>query len=909
MPDLAQRSLAGGELGPAVYGRADQVKYQTGLRTLRNAFVRRHGGVSNRTGSQLICEAKDSSVQHRSIPFVFNADQTYVLLFGQTNMRVVKNGVLLTVSPAAWSGVTAYVVGDVVTSGGANYYCILAHTNQIPPNATYWYAMPAGNIYEIPAPYVVADVGAIYYVQSGDVISLDHPGYVPYEVRRTGHTAWTIQPAQLSPTQAEPTGLSGTAGGAGSNVYRYKVTAVSSSTLEESLPGFGAGKVITNITQANPGVVTSAGHGYTNGDEVEINGVVGMTQVNGRTFKIANVAANTFELSGENTSGYTAYSSGGTVARTEATIVSAVPTSTNPNRVAWGATAGAGEYNVYKEKDENGVYGYIGSAAGVNFFDTNIEPNMDVPPPLGAGVFVGASNYPSTVGYFDQRRLHANTINEPEKVFASRSGKFSNYTRGLPLQDDDAVLFTIAGRQVNEVRHLVDIGNLVILTAGGEWVAYGNAEGALTPTTIGLKQVGYHGAATIPPIIIGNNILYVQARGSLVRDFRTVISNDGTTGFSGDDLTVFAPHLFEGHTLTRWAYAQIPNSMIAAVRTDGQIVVLTYIKAHEIFGWSHYDTKGTYEDVVAVPEGNEDALYVWVKRTINGLTKRYLERFASRRVTNVAVDACFLDSYLTYNGWNVTATTMTLTGGTLWDHTESLTLTASAGFFVAGDVGNTIVLAIDTTSWTAEGGFVTTRAELRCAIVGYSSTTVVTVNANHLVPAAFRAVALTTWGKAVDQVAGLGHLEGETVGILADGSVVTNGIDAPLITVAGGQLSTPLTRSAVVIHVGLPYVADVETLDMDTAALDTIAVKEKRTPGCTVLVEASRGMWIGTAERNLREHKPKGWDAGGLLPLLTDKLSMNLQQTWNQSGRIFIRQRDPLPLTVLAVYPWVELGG
>lgn len=832
MPDLAQRSLAGGELGPAVYGRADQVKYQTGLRTLRNGFVRRHGGVSNRPGSQFICEAKDSSIVNRSLSFIFNAEQTYVLLFGHQTMRVVRDGVLLTVSGvAAYNGATAYVIGDLASSGGVNYYCIAPTTGNAPPNATYWYAMPSGGIYEIPTPYASTDLSTLYYVQSGDVVSIDAVGYAPRELSRTGHTTWVLALASIAPGIAAPGGIGSAGGPAGTIDHRYVVTAVKSDVYEESLP--------SSVTTRTAGT----------------------------------------------------------------------PTVASPITVSWSAVSGATEYNVYKEKDENGVYGYIGSAASVDFRDTNIEPNMDLPPPASSSVLTGSGNYPGVVGYFDQRRIHAATTNEPEKVFASRSGKFSNFTRSLPLQDDDAVIFTIAGRQVNEVRHLIDIGNLVILTAGGEWVAYGNAEGALTPSTIGLKQVGYNGASPIQPIIVGNNILYIQARGSMVRDFRTVISNDGTTGFAGDDLTVFAPHLFEGYAVSRWAYAQIPNSTIFAVRSDGVLLVLTYIKAHEIYGWAHYDTFGDYEDVVAVPEGQEDAVYVWVRRTIDGQTVRYLERFASRRVTDVTVDACFLDSYLTYNGWNTTATTMTLSNGVTWDHTEVLDLASSASFFTAGDVGNVIVLVVEEETWTAEAGTVTTRTELRCTIVEYYGATGVAVNADKLVPVAFRDVAIVNWGKAVDQVAGLDHLEGETVGILADGAVATNGIDEPYTTVSAGTLSTALTRPAVVIHVGLPYVTDIETLDMDTAAIDTIAVREKRTPGCTVLVESSRGMWVGTDESNLRESKPSGWTAGGSLPLLTEKLSMNLRQTWNQSGRIFIRQRDPLPLTVLAVYPWLELGG
>jgi len=217
MPDLIARSFAGGEVAPAVYGRADVVKHQTGLRTCRNNIVRRHGGVSNRPGSQYITPQRDHAARGRMIKFVYNAEQTYVLLFENQTMRVVQRGILLTVPDArAWSvaatitgatqanpcvitavapgivngdtititgvagmtqlngnsyvvanqtvdtfelegidstGYTAYasagtatknyVAGDVVSSVSVNYYCILAHVAQAPPNAVYWYPMPA----------------------------------------------------------------------------------------------------------------------------------------------------------------------------------------------------------------------------------------------------------------------------------------------------------------------------------------------------------------------------------------------------------------------------------------------------------------------------------------------------------------------------------------------------------------------------------------------------------------------------------------------------------------------------------------------------------------------------------------------------------------------------------------------
>jgi hypothetical protein len=76
--------------------------------------------------------------------------------------------------------------------------------------------------------------------------------------------------------------------------------------------GLGAAKNITAITKASPAVVTSTAHGLTNGDFVQILAVVGMTELNGGWYKVANVAANTFELSGVDSTGYGTYVSGGT---------------------------------------------------------------------------------------------------------------------------------------------------------------------------------------------------------------------------------------------------------------------------------------------------------------------------------------------------------------------------------------------------------------------------------------------------------------------------------------------------------------------------------------------------------------------------------------------------------------------
>lgn len=70
-----------------------------------------------------------------------------------------------------------------------------------------------------------------------------------------------------------------------------------------------AAKTLTAISKASPGVVSSTSHGYSNGDFVVLS-VQGMFQVDGRVFRVAGVASDTFQLEGEDTTAYETFSSG-----------------------------------------------------------------------------------------------------------------------------------------------------------------------------------------------------------------------------------------------------------------------------------------------------------------------------------------------------------------------------------------------------------------------------------------------------------------------------------------------------------------------------------------------------------------------------------------------------------------------
>jgi len=929
MATTIQRTFSGGEIAPSVYGRVDQSKYAGGLRICRNFMVMRHGGVATRPGTKFIGETKDSTRVSRLIPFVFNAAQTYALEFGHLYMRVHKAGAqvleafktITAVTQANPAKVTTsaahgYVTGDEVVISeivgmtelnGRNFTIVfvsateftLKYLDGTAVDSTGFAAYISGGIvrrvFTLVTPYIDTDLFALEYVQSADVITIVHPSYAPRDLSRLSDTSWTLAVISFEPSVSRPNGGTAVAGAAGANSFRYRATALDAETKEESLPGRGATTAITAATNTNPVVITAVAHGYSTGDEVFIEGMAGMTELNGRTFIITFLTVNTFSLDGEDGTTYGVYTAGGTVARTYIRLdAAATPTPAAPHIITIPLLAGITEYNIYKAV--NGIYGFLGVSGDGSFRDIGLDPDTLDTPPSEREVFGEADEFPSTVTYFQQRRLFANTNNDPETVFASKTGSFKNFLSSKPLQDDDAVTFELAGRQVNAVRHMIDLGGLVSFTTGGEWAIKGNAAGILVPGEVNPQQISYNGSGTVPPIIVGNTALYIQGRGAIVRDLGFDYQVDN---YKGNDLTIFAAHLFEGFTISDWTYQQIPHSVVWVVRSDGTLLGLTYVREHQVWGWHRHDFDGTVESVTAIPEGTEDSLYLIIKRSVDGRDVRYVERLSTRAVDDIR-DFIGMDAALSFDGRNSnTGHTMTLTGGVDWSNDEVLTLTSSAAFFSASDVGNEIRL-------TAADG-----SQVRLVIEVFTSPTVVSVRPHQIVPVDLRSVATAIWDRAVDDIGGLWHLEDKSLSILGDGFVVANPNNDAYVerTVTDGAVT--LDKPYAVIHAGLPVTADLYTLDIDSPSGETVVDKKKFTSKLTIFVEKSRGIFAGTTPPDaddsldglfeLKIRNEEGYDDP--VALATGVVDLILEPSWNQHGRVFIRQTDPIPLSVLAVAP------
>ncbi len=957
---IHQRSFGGGEIAPEILGRVDLNHYQTGLAKCYNFYPLPSGPAVNRPGFQFVKECKDggSSVV-RIIPFIFNTAQAYALEFGELYMRIHTEGGTVLEANKTISGATqanpcvitatahgfldgeeCYISSIVgMTQLNGRYFKIANKTtntfeitdlqgNNINSSAytAYGSAGTAARVYTPVSPFSAADLFAINYEQSADVMTLCHPSYAPRELRRSGATSWAFTTITFAPSIGAPTGVSVAASPAsGTPVSKYVVTAVESTILEES------------------------------------------------------------------------------VASGEVSVANDLAVGTNKNTVSWSAVTGATRYNVYKDK--NGVHGYIGQTPDTSFEDNNITADLLTSPPENQTPFTGSDNYPSTVSYHDQRRAFASTNNYPQTTWMSRSGTESNLSRSIPSQDDDSIQFSLASRQFNSIRNMVALDDLIIFTSATEWKLYTQNSDALTPSTIGLRPQSYVGCSAIRPIVSGDAILFLANHGGHCYDMNYSFETDK---YKPRDISIVAPHLFDNYTTVDWGFASVPHSVIWMVRNDGKMVGLTYLSGQkpDVLGWHQHSTDGEFESVAVIPESTDEQMtYAIIKRKINNVDRRFVERLHSRMFTDVR-DAFFVDCGLTHDDpKTVTAATQAnpvvitsashgfsdgdviqmsdfsglgdeagmtdLNGGRYTvqnkatntfelkgaNGSATITVTDAANIAVGTKItltlsdGSTVVMtatAADppaspnefslgdgTNNGVADNIAVGTGGVLGLNNIANLSApnpaaNVITVTETpRLSTSSFLSItsddptriavtnetgidgtgfgAYITGGKArkeITLIEGLHHLIGETVAIFADGSV------SPTQTVtAAGTITLP--HGACRIHIGLPYVCDLLTLPLvfpkaEALGQGTINSVTK----AFIRVDRSRGIFAGPDFDHLTEYPQRtNEDYGDPTRDVSEEIEITLEPNWSTSGQVAIRDSDPVPISILSMAVEVTLGS
>lgn len=656
---------------------------------------------------------------------------------------------------------------------------------------------------------------------------------------------------------------------------------------------------ITGITKANPGVVTYSGSDtYANGDRVLISGVVGMTEVNNREFIVANVnaGANTFELSGVNTSAYTTYSSGGTVAEiyevatpyleadlfeiqfaqsadvlyiahpdyaprklsrtghTSWTLTTIdfldgpfLPTNSSSTTLTLSGTSGSVTVTASAVTGINGDSGFASTDVGrlirwkdpasnwtwltiTAFTSTTVVTATIEGANASAGtatanwrlgVWSATTGYPGAVTFHGDRLFWGGPTNTPQRIDGSNVGDYENFkpsNAAGTVADDNAVGFTLNANEVNVIRWLMsDEKGLMVGTVGGEWIVRASSQNeALTPSNVQATQSTNYGCAALPPLRAGKAIIFAQRNGRKLRELAYVFQDDG---MRAPDMTVAAEHITRGG-IVDMAYQSQPQSIIWMARADGTLLGFTYEREQEVLAWHRHVMGGAFstgqavvESVACVPnpDGSADELWMIVKRTVDGVTRRYIE---------------YMDE--------------------LWDESRA----KEDAFYV--DCG------------------------------------------------------LTYDGSAVTTITGLWHLNGQTVTVLADGAA------HPDRTVAAGAIT--LNRSASVVQIGLGYTSSGWTERIEAgAAGGTAQGRTKRMNRVNARFWQTLGTWeFGTRGDGTLEaiiFRNYGDDAGMSPSLFDGDKSITLPGGYEDEGRIYWRISQPFPGTLLSLMPEVETQG
>jgi hypothetical protein len=259
------------------------------------------------------------------------------------------------------------------------------------------------------------------------------------------------------------------------------------------------------------------------------------------------------------------------------------------------------------------------------------------------GAWSQTTGWPGSVVFFQERLVFAYTDTQPQTIWMSCAGDYENfqptgvvgevYPADSSVNDDNAITYTIASNKVNAIRWMDAASNLVVGTAGAEWIAKQatNAD-PLSPTNIQVLQQTTYGSDAVPARRVGNATLFIQRSGRRVRE---LVYNFDVDAYIARDLSILSEHLLRENNYTvDNAYQAEPDSVFWLVTETGKLIGMTYLREQEVVGFHQHEFGGSFNggssvvesiSVIPNPDLTGDQLWLIIKRTINGETKRYVE--------------------------------------------------------------------------------------------------------------------------------------------------------------------------------------------------------------------------------------------------------------------------------------------
>lgn len=519
-------------------------------------------------------------------------------------------------------------------------------------------------IYTLATPYSENDLAYLKFTQSADVMTIccvnQETGteYKPQDLSRLSDTSWSFADVVANPTIAAPTTVTGSISDPNGNTfYAYEVTAVSPLDGTESIASpIARTKGVSIATTANAqgnilwsAVATVQQYNIYKAQISDLQdvpggslfGLIGSAYGNQFVDRDYNPDFSTVPPRHKNPfapgliTSVKVVSQGSGYSQTTAAVT-----------ITTGTGTGAKLTPIVQTGK---IVAIIVEDAGQNYRSTDvvhITGGTGATATLNIGPLTGT--YPSVPGYFQQRRVFAGSLNNPDTYWMSQPGSYTNFDTRLPTVDSDAITGSPWAVQVDGIQALVQTtAGFLVMTGQSAWMLVGqgsfaNNVQAISPDSQVANPLPFTGcSATIPPQKILFDVLYATPKGDVIYQ----LPYQGYAFTEPIDLTEYASHLFVGYTIEEWAWCSQPYKLDWVVRNDGVALALTYLKAEQVNGWSRHDTQGYFRSVCSVIEPPVQAPYFVVERYPGGKKTYMIERMDNRIWPSVE-DAWCVDSGL-----------------------------------------------------------------------------------------------------------------------------------------------------------------------------------------------------------------------------------------------------------------------
>jgi hypothetical protein len=512
----------------------------------------------------------------------------------------------------------------------------------------------------VPTPWAEVDLPSIRYAQSGSVLFIACSGYQQHKIERRGANSWSI---------AKYYSNAGPYLGYSSRKEKLKPSGVVGDvTITADQPYFKAGMVgstfeITHPRQ-QPSIIFTGEDQYS--DFIRVTGVGTQDRRFTVTISYGSGASGTVTLERaygvpEGWTSYKTYITNQAAAAVDDSVASSSDPSSNNLVVYYRLAARPGSSVVgpitaslnYSGGNRTGIFRITGVTNSTSATAEVIKQlgDTDYTDDWREGAWSDAQSWPSSVAFHDGRIWWAGL----DKVYGSVSDDYYNYD---PATEGDAgpIVRSVATGPVEGIGWMLPLQRLVVGTASAEVsIRSSSFDEPLTPTAFTARNASTVGSSPVQAIAVDSAGIFVQRNKSKIFElvYDVEINDYGARELTRLNQQICKPGVVQ------IAVQRQPDTRVFFIKEDGTAAMLLYDRADAVVGWCRIETDGQFENVAILPTGDDDNVYFVVKRTINGVTKRYVEKFASTAELQGGDDTYIVDSAVKFVAPSTPTTTIT----------------------------------------------------------------------------------------------------------------------------------------------------------------------------------------------------------------------------------------------------------